>query len=254
MKRFIAAILILAISSLASITAEAKEPVAGAKIRVLLTTGGHDFEKAAFFGIFDAIPGIQYTKAEMPKDAGLLRPGLEKDYDVLVRYDMVHKVTPQQEQAFQELMQKGIGLVALHHNINAHPDWSEYCKIIGGKWILGDCQIEGRKYHKSAWKHGQEIHVTVADHEHPITRGLADFTIHDETYGGYYVSPAVTLLLKTNHPLNDPQIAWVTHYGQSKVAYLQLGHDSQAWGNPNYPVLVERMIRWAAGRLPEGGR
>jgi transcription-repair coupling factor (superfamily II helicase) len=27
---------------------------------------------------------VQYTKADMPKDAGLLKPGLEKQYDVLV--------------------------------------------------------------------------------------------------------------------------------------------------------------------------
>jgi type 1 glutamine amidotransferase len=251
MKRLAAAILVLAIFSLPSIATEAKEPVAGSKIRVLLTTGGHDFEKAAFFGMFDNLPDVRYTKAEMPKDAALLRPGLEKDYDVLVRYDMAQGFTHQQEEAFRELMLKGIGLVALHHNINAQANWPEYRKIIGGKWSLGDCEIEGRKFHKSTWKHGQEMPVAVVDHQHPITRGLADFTIHDETYGGYFVSPAVTLLLKTNHPLNDPQIAWVTHYGNSKVAYLQLGHDSKAWGNPAYPVLLERMIRWAAGRLPE---
>jgi type 1 glutamine amidotransferase len=251
MKRFAVAISILAIFSLFVANVEAKEPAAGAKIRVLLTTGGHPFERDAFFAVFDALPGIQYSKAELPKDAGLLRPGLEKNYDVLVRYDMVHKVKPQEEQAFQSLMRKGIGLVALHHSINAHPDWPEYRQIIGGRWILGDCEIDGRKYHKSTWLHGQEMHVTVADHQHPITRGLADFTIHDETYGGYYVSPAVTMLLTTNHPKNDRQIAWITHYGPSRVAYLQLGHDSKAWGNPAYPVLLERMIRWAAGRLPE---
>ena len=251
MKRLAAAIPVLAILFLTSTYAEAQGPAAGAKIRVLLTTGGHDFEKAAFFALFDALPGIRYTKAELPKDAGLLRPGLEKDYDVLVRYDMVHRVKPDQEQAFQVLMRKGIGLVALHHSINSHPDWPEYRQIIGGKWILGDCEIDGREYHKSTWLHGQEIHVAVADHQHAITRGLADFTIHDETYGGYYVSPAVTMLLTTDNPKNARQIAWVTHYGPSRVAYLQLGHDSKAWGNPNYPVLLERMIRWAAGRLPE---
>jgi hypothetical protein len=32
------------------------------------------------------------------------------------------------------------------------------------------------------------------------------------------------------------------------VAYLQLGHDSKAYQNPNYAELVGRMIRWAANR------
>ncbi|MCU0874102.1 MAG: hypothetical protein MUE50_17335, partial [Pirellulaceae bacterium] len=51
------------------------------RIRILLTFGGHGFEEPPFFAMFDALPGIDYTKAEMPKDAGLLKPGLQKEYD-----------------------------------------------------------------------------------------------------------------------------------------------------------------------------
>jgi type 1 glutamine amidotransferase len=31
--------------------------------------------------------------------------------------------------------------------------------------------------------------------------------------------------------------------------FLQLGHDSKAYANPNYRQLVVRSIRWAAGDL-----
>ena len=56
------------------------------------------------------------------------------------------------------------------------------------------------------------------------------------------------MLLKTDHPKNNPELAWVTQYGKSPVFYLMLGHDSKAWANPNYKQLVLNGILWAAGR------
>jgi type 1 glutamine amidotransferase len=242
----------LALALLAAVVATPaaeKKPAAQGKIRVLLTFGGHDFEEKQFFAMFDAMPNVQYTKAPMPKSADLLKPGLEKDYDVIVMYDMVPAFSPGQRKAFVELLKdRGIGLVSLHHNMGAHPKWDEFRKIIGGKFILEPCEIEGKKYPKSGWEHGQDINVTIADKKHPITRGLKDFQIHDETYKGYYTDPKVRVLLKTDHPKNNPELAWVKRYGKSRVFYLMLGHDHEAYENPNYRELVARGIRWVARR------
>ena len=218
------------------------------KIRVLLTFGGHGFDQKAFFAMFDAMPGVQYTKAPMPQSAELLKPGLEKNCDVIVMYDMVRGIKPEQQKAFVDLLNKGIGVVSLHHNMGAHRDWDEFRKIIGGKFILAPQTIDGVKCPKSTWAHGQNLKVTVADKEHPITRGLRDFEIHDETYGKYYTAPDVKVLLKTDNPKNDPELAWVKEYGKSRVFYFMLGHDKHAWKNPNYPEIVGRGIRWTAGR------
>ncbi len=228
-------------------------PAAGAeqpakKIRVLLTYGGHDFQEKPFFAMFDAMSDIQFTKAPLPQAAGFLKPGLEKDYDVIVRYDMVEKFTPDQEKAFVALLHRGIGLVALHHNLCAHRQWDEYTKIIGGKYCFGVYQEGDKKFGPSAYEHDNDLNVAVADHQHPITRGLADFAIRDEVYNHCYVSPNVDVLLTTNHPKNNPQIAWAHEYGKSRVFYFQLGHDSQAWKNAAYPEILDRGIRWAAGK------
>jgi type 1 glutamine amidotransferase len=56
------------------------------------------------------------------------------------------------------------------------------------------------------------------------------------------------VLLKTDHPKNDSNVAWVTKYGKSRVFYLMLGHNHEAWQNPNYPEIVARAIRWTAGK------
>jgi uncharacterized protein len=247
MKSFLASFSLVAFV-LAFSPAVGAEPAPTAKIRVLLTYGGHDFEEKPFFAMFDALRDVRYTRAPLPESAGLLKPGLEKDYDVIVRYDLVAKFTPAQEKAFVKLLQRGIGLVALHHNLGSHGQWPEYTKILGGKYCFSVYEDGDKKFGPSGYEHDQDLAVAVADRQHPITRGLADFAIHDEVYNHYYVAPEVRVLLTTNHPKNDPKMAWTHEYGKSRVFYFQLGHDSQAWKNPVYPEILSRAIRWAAGK------
>jgi type 1 glutamine amidotransferase len=219
---------------------------AASALRVLLTYGGHAFQEKEFFAFWDGLPGITYTKAPLPQAAGLLKPGLEKQYDALVMYDMDQGLTPERQRDFVALLQTGIGVVALHHNLNAHNTWDEYRRIIGGKWLNQPETIDGKSYSKSVFSHGEDIPVRVADTEHPITKGLSDFVIHDETYGNVYVAPDVHVLLTTDHPKSVPALAWVTRYGKSRVVYYMAGHDADAWKNPNFRTILLRSIRWVA--------
>lgn len=248
MKRWLTAMWLVAWVAVAVAGVRAEQPASQGKIRVLLTFGGHGFEEKPFFAMFDAMSGITYTKAQMPKAAERFKPGLEKQFDVIVMYDMVGSIKPDEQKAFVALLNQGIGLVSLHHNMGAHANWDEFRRIIGGKFVLADCEIDGKKWKKSGWDHDQDLKVTVADKSHPITKGIDNFQIHDETYSGYYVAPNVHVLLATDHPKNTPQLSWVSRYGKSPVFYLMLGHDGKAYQNPAYSKLVYQGIRWAAGR------
>lgn len=215
-------------------------------LRVLLTYGGHGFQQKEFFAMWDALPGVSYVKAEMPREADLLKPGLEKSFDVVVMYDMAKQITAEQRTNFLALLETGIGLVSTHHNLGARPDWPEFTRIIGGKYVFKEETIDGAALARSTYDHDQEIAVKVADPEHPITKGLADFTIHDETYGHFYVAPDSHVLLTTDHPKCGRNIAWTRNYGKSRICYLIFGHDDQAWRNPAYRDLLQRAIRWSA--------
>src|SRR5271157_1297980 len=129
---------------LTSISARTDPPVA--RLRVLLTYGGHDFQEKEFFAMWDALPGVSCTKAPLPQSADLLRPGLEKDYDVIVFYDMVKELSPAQQQRLIALLDRGIGVVSLHHNLSGNLEWAEYHKIIGGTWLWSKRTIDGRDY------------------------------------------------------------------------------------------------------------
>ncbi|MDD4872559.1 MAG: ThuA domain-containing protein [Kiritimatiellae bacterium] len=226
----------------------AQEQGSEKKIRILVITGGHGFEQAPFDKMFNEMKGIEYKKAVYPQAGELLKPGLEKECDVILMYDMIKSITAEQQKAFVELLNNGIGLVLLHHNIGAHADWPEFLKIRGGKFFLKPETIDGKEYVKSTYDHDQDIKVTIADKEHPITKGAQDFIIHDETYAKCYVSPSVRVLLKTDHPKSCPDLAWVHEYGKSRVFYLMLGHDSKAWTNPNFLEILVRGIHWTIGK------
>ena len=107
-------------------------------------------------------------------------------------------------------------------------------------------QWNGKKYTGSSYTHDADFTVKIADKNHSITKGMSDFEIHDETYKDFYTSPDVTVLLTTDSPLADQEIAWTLEYGNSPVFYLQLGHDSKAWRNPNYFRLLQNAVHWAA--------
>ena len=56
----------------------------------------------------------------------------------------------------------------------------------------------------------------------------------------------VTPLLTTTEPTSSKTICWTHNYGQSRVVYLELGHDHVAYANPNYVKLLSQSIQWVA--------
>ena len=142
---------------------------------------------------------------------------------------------------------KGVGLVALHHCEGAFNTWDEYRRIIGARYPLKDQEIDGVPYKTATYKHDVDLTVHIRDRKHPITKGMDDFEIHDETYKGVWFAKDNHVLLTTDHPTSDTTIGWTRSYGKARVAFLQGGHDAKAYANPNYRELIVRSIRWSAG-------
>ena len=137
---------------------------------------------------------------------------------------------------------------SMHHNLGAHWSWDEFRRLIGGRFILKDTELDGVAWKQTPWAHDEHLKVMVVDKKHPITNGVDDFEIDDEAYGKFWVDPEAHILLKTNHPWNNPELAWTKRYGNAKVFHLMLGHDGIAYANPSYRRLLEQGIRWASGK------
>ena len=217
------------------------------KLNIYIVTGGHDFERQPFFSIFDSFQNINYTEIQHPDANNYYVHDKAKDVDVFVFYDMVQEISGPQKAAFLDMLEKGKGMVFLHHAFISYQDWPEFEQVTGGKYYLQATEKDGQEIPASTYKHDVDFDITIADTEHPVTKGLQDFTIHDEVYGGYTVLPDGHTLLTTNHPESSEILAWTRTYGNSKIVVIQPGHDNHGYSNPNYQRLVKQAVEWAAG-------
>ena len=197
------------VGALAAARPEAAEPARA--LRIVVITGGHGFDKAKFPGVFRGHDDISFEVRQRKEKgkAGLFDDVAKWPYDVMVLYNFNQKLTKAERESFLKLLDRGVGLVVLHHAIVAYPQWDLWEKIVGCKYYLQPTERDGVKYPRSIWKHGVDIPVHVADANHPITKGVKDFTIHDETYGKWTYYAGSRVLLTTDCPTNTKQLAWV---------------------------------------------
>jgi len=215
-------------------------------VRVLLITGGHDFDKVPFYALMESLPGCTISEVTHPNALAMFRPENRTSYDVILFYDMPNTINEQEKKDFIDCLKAGKGIVVWHHAYCSYQGWPEYQTIIGGR------------YHEEAWmdsngivqpastyKHDMKFRVKVADKNHPVTKGIKDFDIIDETYGRGSVNPGVHVLLTTDDPTSTSSVAWTNRYGQSKIVTILLGHDNHAWTNPSFKKLLTQAIMWA---------
>ena len=217
----------------------------GKEIRVMVITGGHDYQKEKFNEMFESLgENISYSIAELPSAYSMFLPENRKSYDVLVFYHMWQSITPEQAQSFSECIREGKPLVALHHSICAFDEWPEYFKIIGGKYFHKPTVVDGHEYAACSYQHDLHFTVNISDKNHPVTKGIKDFEVFDETYKGYYVEPGVKTLLTTSESSSTPVIGWTKNYGKARVVTIQSGHDVPTFENPDYRRLLKQAVEW----------
>ncbi len=233
-----------------SMAAEKEGAPATKKLNVAVVTGGHPFNAPEFFKLFQGYDDIAYKHLPQKTGGEIFDDIAGWPYDVIVLYNFNQQITPHQQKNFVKLLDKGVGLVVLHHANAAYNNWPLFWKIAGVEYHFKPWQQDGVPMASSGFKGGVHFKVHVADPHHPITQGLEDYDLVDETYCRTSVDPGVHVLLTTDEPSSDRTLSWVKTFGKSRVFYLQSGHDQSAYQNPNYRTLVVRAIRWTAGKSP----
>ena len=145
----------------------AEEPV-----KVLVVTGGHD-HPVSFYSLFD---DSRFAVMVEPHP-GAFSDDIRQRAEVLVLYDMVPEMEDRKRENLKAFVEAGRGVVMLHHAIGDNNNWRWwYEEVIGGRYLF---QAE-RGTPASSFKHDERIRVKVVKH-HPVTDGLNDFVIEDET-------------------------------------------------------------------------
>lgn len=234
MKRF-AIILILSVLILGLMSASAK------KLNVLIVTGGHDFDRKSFFEMFDSFLGITYTELKHPEANRLLGRIDPRTFDVVVFYDMQKSISEAEKESYFKLLKLGKGLVFLHHSLCSYQQWDEYRDIVGGKY-----HEEKNTPASSTYQHDVNFTAKIVSPKNLVTKGIKDFEILDEVYGNTEVLPGITPLLTTEHPQSSKTIGWTHKIENSRIVYIQPGHDKNSYFNPNYQKLVRQAIEYVA--------
>ncbi len=216
------------------------------KIKIVVITGGHDFERESFFDMFNSFTDVEYEEVKHPEANRIYSSSMMESVDVLVFYDMVQEISTQQKKDLISLLNKGKGLLFLHHSLASYQEWDEFQDILGGRYFMKKEESETSQDPESTYKHDVQVPVNIVDKSNSITNGLENFVIQDETYDGFLVLPKVLPLLTTTEETSGDIIGWINHYKKSMIVYLQLGHDHYAYENPNYRRLVQQSIQWLA--------
>ncbi len=255
-------------------------------INALLVTKGHAFQEIPFFSMIDDLKTwdkeitINWKHVKHPKALAVFEPEQADQYDVIVFYDMPGVVfTGQAEQRFKyteppaefkknfmDLVERGKGMVFIHHAIGGWPTWKEYAELIGGKFQFTPGEVGGKNYPGSGYRFYVPQTISVLDTSHPIVKGFGkEFKLRDEVYLYPVLEDEVVPLLKSDfnfvsenfpnggvgfkeHPEGSNLIAWVRASGKSPIAYLQPGHGPQVYGDKNYRTLIVNAIKWASSQ------
>lgn len=215
------------------------------KTRILVITGGHTYEQESFRKMWDSFNELEVHYAEHPNANDLYALEKMKRIDVLVFYDMVQEITPDQKQALVNLLQTGKGMVFLHHSLASYQEWDHFFDIVGGRYLLKAQTLMNNSYPASTYQHDVNIPVNIVKKDHPITKGLKNWTLYDEGYGNIVVKPDVTVLLTTDHPASSRELVWCHKLYNARIVTIQPGHDHHAYEDKNYQKLLIQAIEWA---------
>lgn len=218
-------------------------------LRILVVTDDRKFNREAFFAMFDSFAGIRWEEMSQPRILGFLGTDSILHYDAVVFYDMPEAVSPteSQRQAMLRFFGSNAPVIFLHHALLSYSPWDGFQDIIGGRYYNKTPWVtEAGDTLRSVYQHDVQYNVRIANTRHPVTHGLKNFPITDETYRNFVVKKDVEILLTTNHPWSGPVIGWVNKFGNSNIVYLMNGHDEKAYENPHFRRLLLNAIHWVA--------
>jgi type 1 glutamine amidotransferase len=227
---------------------------APAPIRVLLLSGqnNHDWKTTTpkLEAILEEEGRFEVDITGSP--GGLTSSSLEP-YDVILSnwnaYGSGASASPWPEEARRatlDFVRRGNGHVVVHAGGSSFEDWDDYARLT-----------------LAAWKNGQSSHgpiheflVRVDDPSHPVTAGLAPFTIRDELWnrpgtveGARVLASSFSARDKEGTGEWEPTVL-AGGFGKGRSLTILLGHDAEAMANPGFRALLVRAVEWAAtGRV-----
>lgn len=258
-------------------------PTTAEPLKVLLVAGGccHDYDtqtkllKNGIEARLNAVVTIVYNPSKGTDATFEIynNDDWAKGYDVVVHDECSASVTEKPYvNRILNAHREGVPAVNLHCAMHSYR-WGDFREPVevgadnAGWYEMIGIQSTG---------HGPQLPIDViyTKGDHPITRGLKDWTtINEELYNNVRVFGNAEVLasgvqlqtpnkkeLKEN-PAAAPRkadavVAWTNEYGtkKTKIFSTTLGHNNDTVGDARYLDLVTRGLLWATGNLTKDGQ
>jgi type 1 glutamine amidotransferase len=170
-----------------------------------------------------------------------------KAYDVIVFtiYSQRRRTIPGQAQEnLLNFVKGGKGFFVQHLATASFPNWEEFGKLCGRKWVMGTSGHGPRAV----------FEAKVVNKEHPITAGMSDFETDDELYAKLQGTGKITVLIEaySDWSKKTEPLIFTLDYGKGRTVHNAFGHDGKALMNPNVQRIIVRGTEWAAtGKVAE---
>jgi len=212
--------------------------------KIMLVTGGHSYDTIPFFKMFDSMKGLEFEYISQPLANQKIAASDAEQYDLLVFYDISRKISDEEKKGYLNLLNKGKPMLFLHHSLLSYAMWPEFEKIIGGKYLEKGTNSSLPDSLFSRCHYNVSYNVKVADANHPATKGISGFLLFDEAFENYRIDGCVIPLYTNDYKNNETIIGWENKYQNSKIIYLQPGHDRNAFDDKNFRRVLLQLIKY----------
>ena len=243
----ILSLLLLATTASAQFAAPSKEPVAASSkepVRVImLGDNGHHQPASLYRAIATPMANVGIEIEYSDDIQATLTPERLRSFDALLIYANTTTITDGQEKALLDYVEGGGGLVPLHCATYCFLNSEKYIALVGGQF----------KEHG-----GERFSTEIVAPEHEIMAGFGGFESWDETYIHHKHNPVNRIVLEERREgklaagsQSEPW-TWVRMQGKGRVFYTAWGHNLDTWQQPGFHNLLERGVKWSAGRSLAG--
>ena len=158
-------------------------------------------------------------------------------YDLVVLYTQGGALTPDQESGLVNFVSAGGGLIGIHCASDSFTTNERYLELLGSRFVT----------HPPI----TEFEISIADHDHDVTRRCSDFVVVDEFYMLEIKGPPARVLATAKWQFETHPMAYVKTHVKGRVFYFAEGHDERTFSDPNFQKMIYRGVRWVT-RQEEG--
>ncbi len=159
-----------------------------------------------------------------------------KSLSLVVPMWTMGEISGEQAQGLLNAVESGVGIAGFHGGMcDSFRQNTNYQWMTGGQWVAhpGGCI--------------PQYDVNIVDHDHPITKGIKDFTMRDTEQYYLHVDPSNNVLATTTFESGCVMPAvWTRMWGEGRVFYASIGHTDKDFEIPEALDIVQRGMLWAS--------